>query len=215
MAYVVGANLFLHVPKTGGKAVLSALRKAGNRVRPVRSPGCHNGHARESELRDRRYRWSFRFGFVRHPVDWWLSLRNFAATPRHGNGLFDIDPAVRHPFNPIIADCLEMRHRPVDAFVREIAINRHPGFYTRMLKDYYGADFSRVDWVGRQESLFDDLRALCVSRGLRVPKEAKRVNVSAPLFWGSISPATRKDVESIEQGCLDQYYGHRGSTVSV
>ena len=209
MAYVVGSNLFLHVPKMGGKAVLSQLRAAGNTVRPVRSPGVHVGHAYERELRDRRYRWNFRFGFIRHPVAWWQSLRDFASTP--GSQLFDIDPQVRHPFREIIPDCLRLKGATADEFVHEIAVVKFPGFLSSMLSDYYGADFSRVDWIGRTETLDDDLVEFCRMQGLR-PTRPARVNVSRPARVDRLTASVVSDVESIEADMIGRFYGGRGTT---
>lgn len=100
MAYTIGRTLFLHIPKTGGKSVLSAFRAAGAVPRPCRSPGHHVGHANADELRESRYRWGFVWTIIREPVEWWSSLWRFSETP--GSKLYDIDPEIGHPFRPIL-----------------------------------------------------------------------------------------------------------------
>lgn len=211
MAYLIGTDtLFVHPPKTGGKAVLQALRLAGHRVRPVRSPGWHNGHATAEQCRDRRYTWACVFGFVRHPVAWWQSLRDFCNTP--GGRAFDIDPKLKHPYRSILDDCREFRDADADTFVRAVAIDRNPGFYGSMLRGYYGDDFSGADWIGRQETLARDLAAFCRWRGLIVPAAVPPVNVSAPTFIRRVSVATAKQVENTEGDVVRQFYATRGTT---
>jgi hypothetical protein len=213
MAYVIGRTLFLHIPKTGGKAVLSALREAGNRVRPVRSPGWHNGHAGVDALADPRYNWDFVFAFVRHPVSWWKSLHDFASTP--GTLLFDYDRDLRHPFNDIIADAEELRHAGAETFVREMATVRWRGFYSRMLRRYLGDDFGSACWIGRQETLAVDLRSLCERRGLAVPDLVPDVNVSQPASKSFLSCSTMIGVEAFEADAMNEFYGDRGTTVNA
>lgn len=211
MAYIVnGSALFLHPPKVGGKATLASLRGGGIKCRPVRSPGCHNGHAIEADLRDDRYRWDFRFGFVRHPVRWWRSLRDFAN--QTDSKLFDIDDDVRHPLREILDDCRELRDATADEFVREIGTVRHPGFCGRMFRRYYGEQFERVEWIGRQETLEADLFDLCRIRGWRWPV-MRRANVSHPWTPGKLKRETIDRLLAFEAETVDRFYSQEGGTL--
>lgn len=182
MGYLIGRETFFeHVPKTAGKAALDGMRRIGVRVRPVDAPGFHIGHARAADSNDRRYRWNSRFGFVRRPSDWWLSLWKFAETPE--SKLFEINPDIGHPFRPLMP-WLRKGLSP-DVFVEEL-VNRVPGFASRMFADYLdGADF-----VGRSDNLGPALVAALRFFGVRAIENEdaarwlgtsiKRVNVSKP-----------------------------------
>ncbi len=206
MAYIInGKTLFLHVPKTGGKAVLRHLEVWGNHIKPIRSPKYHNGHATEAVLDDPRYTWDFRFGFVRNPVSWWKSLRDFAVTP--DSKLFDIDVKLTHPFDQIIESCREMKDATADDFVREIGIVRFPGFYTKLLHRYFGEEFEKADYIGLQEFLDDDLRFVMDIRKMKTTNRPVRlVNVSEPSSVSTLRIKTKFEIAFLEGEVVEKFY---------
>ncbi len=185
MAYIIGGrSLFVHVPKTGGKWILAAVRRAGLRARPVRSPGYHVGHAGISKLADRRYRIPpFSFLIARETVDWWESLWRFSESP--GSKLYDIDPAIGHPFRPILEHC-----RPglsCDDFVRRI-VEAVPGFYGAMLREYLD---DGIEFVGRFDDLAGSLLAALRTAGVPIRKhQAIRIRSTSPV---NVSKPSRRE----------------------
>lgn len=211
MAYVIDRTLFLHVPKTGGKAVLSSFYRAGVIPRPVRSPGHHVGHASSQDVRDGRYQWDFVWGMVRHPLDWYRSLWKFAETP--DSSLFKIDPMIVHPFRSILP--LIEKRLPLSEFTSRI-IHRRPGFYSEMLDHYFGHDLELVDFVGRQEELVLSMKRAIFRGGIKVSEKRLRY-IEEPLVVNSSSfegepslslwkPRVVRQVERFEDRALMRFY---------
>lgn len=201
MAYMIEeTDMFHHVQKTGGKTVLKALQDAGNKVRVLAAaPKLHGGVAREDQL-IREYDVDGRFGFVRRPAAWWKSFRDFhtSSKPRCDGR------AVRvHDLTVLMADCVDLYDLSANDFVKEM-VERHPGFYSRMLKCYYpeGKDW----WVGHQEQLEQHLFDYCEMRGFSVPKKIGKENVSKPMKPGNLYPKTIARVEELESYCLTRFY---------
>jgi len=209
MAYVIGRRaLFLHVPKTGGKSVLASFERAGMMPRPLRSPGFHVGHATERQCYDKRYRYVFVFGFVRHPVEWWESLWKFAETP--GSSLFEIDPRVDHPFDSILP-YIE-RGLPLSEFVSRL-ITEKPGFYSGMLDRYFGPDLELVDFIGRTDLFKLSMRRVVYRAKLPVRRRRARyienpvhINKSAPGSAGVWEDSVRTEVLRSESKVIDRFW---------
>jgi hypothetical protein len=206
-ANAVSGALFEHLPKTGGKACLDAMRRVGLAVREVDAPGHHIGHARESETRDPRYSWNFKFGAIRRPDRWWLSLWKFATT--ENSKLCEIPVSLGHPFRPIMAYL--RTDRTPDEFVGEI-INRAPGFASRMFAAY----LADADFVFRADNIGPGLAAGLVASGVRVGADQldwirtgiKRVNVSKPkTSHASLSTRVRRMVERYESDGFEMFSG--------
>ena len=210
MAYLIGRTLFVHIPKTGGKAVLSAFESAGVDPRPCRAPGHHIGHAGTRETRESRYRWRFVWTIIREPVDWWESLWRFSETP--GSKLYEIDPALGHPFRPILPFC--RRGLGLSDFVGRI-VERRPGFYSDMVDRYLGADDRHVDFVGRTDELGRSMRAAIRIGRIRIDEDLGRfidepeiVNKSAPMkpslaVW---EPSLLNEVKSYEERTVRRFW---------
>lgn len=136
--------LYLHVPKTGGTWVAAALRAAGVSYQALSTrlgPGSR-GHANLEEAR--AYTDRYTVAFVRHPLDVYRSL--------WANSMRDYWPEGRQ-----LADA------PADDFAtsadRLIALG--PGFVSKLFTEFTGPPEAPISFVGRYESLADDLvRAL-------------------------------------------------------
>lgn len=211
MAYFIGRTLFLHIPKTGGKAVLSAFESAGVDPRPCQAPGHHVGHAGTGEIKESRYRWGFVWAIIREPVEWWSSLWKFSETP--GSKLYDIDPDIGHPFRPILPFC--RRGLSLSDFVGRI-VERRPGFYSDMVDRYLGEDDKNVDFVGRTDELGRSIRQAIRLGGIRIGDgfdrfvdEPEIVNRSEPTdpslaVW---EPSLLAEVKTYEDRTLRRFWG--------
>jgi hypothetical protein len=155
MAVVVpGRFIYLHVPKTGGKWMKLVLDRNFPGAKRITSTTHGNTWARygHPDLLDVANRREFRFAFVRHPVDWWRSLwRHYAR--RGWNMKLELDRTLRDDdFDTFIAHALE----------------RLPGYASRMFSRFVGEPGSEIDFIGRQENLEADLRRALELAGVDV-----------------------------------------------
>jgi len=134
---VLPRSRFLHVPKTGGNWVAAVLRELFPAAQ--RMPKIHA--TRKSAPRPDL----LTFAFVRHPLTWYQSY--FSYKQRKGwDAGNEWDQAVRS-----------------DTFAGflDAALTQTPGYYSRLLRRYVGRRGEEIDFIGRFESLSDDLiRAL-------------------------------------------------------
>jgi Sulfotransferase family len=147
--------LFLHVPKTGGSWAGDAMRAAGIELR------------REGELHDARVSRTgrFAFAFVREPLDWfgswWLHRRVFG---------YDAPGEVEHGEPSVMDRFVDL---PFPDFVARTA-EELPGILSKAYRKYFGPPESPIDFIGRFESLENDLvRALTLS-GVEFDEDAVR-----------------------------------------
>ena len=204
--------VFIHVPKCGGNWVRAALRDQ-------RLWRCRIGykHSTPERIDDvwRFHRWQFvkhlptrpdvtpgklrrayKFCFVRNPLTWYESWWKFMAGDWH-----PWEVGRWHPQRPI-DDCGD------DDFNRfvENVLRERPGYVSEMYRWYARG----VDFVGRTESLPDDLRRALVGCGLDVDVEALRrvpaENVSKPRRglprW---DPAVRERLVESERDAIEAY----------
>jgi hypothetical protein len=144
-ALVTSRIRFLHVPKTGGTWVWGALEAAGVKfeVLGLPPPDARTNHWSLEHTRD--YDDRFTIAFVRHPLDWWRSLWAYRMTsgwdPRRR-----VDAVARSDhFNTFI----------------ERVVEHLPGDFDALLARYIGPPSQPITFIGRYESLVDDLaRAL-------------------------------------------------------
>lgn len=155
-------TLFLHVPKTGGTWVTAALQAAGVPCEMLWTrlgPGSR-GHATLDEARAHAHR--FTFAFVRHPLDMYRS--RWAASVQAG-----------WPENRLLHDA---RSDDFPTFVQNV-IDRHPGFVGRRYAQFTGPPASPIAFVGRYESLADDLTRALAQAGETYDEDALRAHPPA------------------------------------
>lgn len=192
MAIYTDRLIFYHIPKTGGSWVYDALRSAGVVYRDT--GGSFYGlpaHAAPGSVPP-EIKGRFAFCFVRHPLDWYSSYWRFL---RQSGAKFLINKRIEPSIDG-----------DYDASVNRM-IDRYPdGFVTWL----YGLYTDQVDFIGRTESLEDDLiRALQLAgedfdeRKLRA---TGRVNVSTPIP-AVLTDATRRRVLSAERRVIEEFYG--------
>lgn len=152
MALVIpGRLVFIHIPKTGGTWVKTNLRPQIGGVIYTKAnhanSWAHHGHPDLKDLRDIE---GFRFAFVRHPVDWWLSY--WRHRQRRG-GRWDLDLQLDR----------DVKAESIDQYVSNILDRRH-GYASRMFSRFVGEPGNEIDFIGKQEGLASHLkRALRLS----------------------------------------------------
>lgn len=125
--------LFVHIPKTGGAWVSEALKAAGVDLTPV----SENPHPFLSELEPGE---RFTFAFVREPAAWYSSLWHYH---RH------------YPQTD-----WELVNRYIDLDLEDFILamgRRWPGYLTGLYTHFVGKPGAEINYIGRQETLADDL----------------------------------------------------------
>ena len=166
MAFVTEKTLFIHVQKTGGMSVREALyRCAGGRESGDAEGERHFGlpelRARHPGIETGR----LSFGFVRHPVDWFISRWAFAVVtgyPVH----------VQHRGSAAViwmASCFSFSF---PEFV-EKTLDRYPGIATQTMFQKLGLWSDKpVDFIGKTETLQADIRKVLELAGEPPPPVA-------------------------------------------
>jgi hypothetical protein len=132
--------VFLHVPKTGGIWVRSAVTNASIEFEEYIVDGDVHGDLSYCPFSDR-----FVFAFVREPLSLYRSYWRY----KMGAG-WDR----RNPFD------VECQMATFEGFVANV-LSLEPAWCSRMFEDYVGPRTAEIDFIGRYESLADDLvRAL-------------------------------------------------------
>lgn len=146
------------MPKTGGSWISSALVAAGVEVQQLQRPanGVVAAHADLARTED--HAGLFTFAFVRHPLDWWRS----AWGHRMRLGWND-----DHPIDS------QARSDDFNEFIAQV-IDRLPGFQARRLARYIGTPDRPISFIGRYESLVDDLVAALRLAGEEFDEHALR-----------------------------------------
>ena len=179
MRYVPELNrLFLHIPKTGGvsvEMVIDQLYPPRNRHKGVRVSRSVSLKHRWNGLPGRHvliehlttFSWcerSWKFCFVRHPVDWyvsswrWLASRAIFRVARDSSldELFSF--FTWHPKKPLIP-CL--RGNDFNAWALEVLRLWPNGYLSELCDNYCGTiDKPKVNWIGRCELLESDIKQL-------------------------------------------------------
>jgi hypothetical protein len=159
--------LFIHVPKTGGMWVTEALQEAG--VEVEEEIGATPEHPLLSEL-ERRGR--FTFAFVREPLSWYASIWKF----RNYFHLHKGPAEGQLPYDRFIElDFPEF----IDSVAKQL-----PGFLSNHYEQFVGPRDQEIDFVGRYESLEDDVISALRAAGQDFDEDALRsfppINASGP-----------------------------------
>ncbi len=198
--------LFYHIPKTGGRWVLGAMKMGGvlGVRRAPRIPGVHplglrRHHAAPEAVVDECKKNRFQFCFVRRPYEWYRSFWCYRVHTQHLDPAFPLDGLWDKDFESFLGNVLA----------------RYPGFLTQVYQCFVGSDNTRMNFVGRQENLADDLvkaLALAGEPGINEKRlrRLKPMNVSAgnPLFGGRAvaNPSTIAKIETAESWVLETFY---------
>ena len=149
MATRTRRSVFYHIPKTGGTWVKVAMKEAGLQTHATRNiTAAHpfnlkRAHATPDIVRPKDVAGKFSFCFVRRPVAWYRSYWSFRS--RKGarrDEKFPADGVWSDDFDQFVNNCLDL----------------YPsGFVSTLYQFYTGLNGERVDFIGRQEHLADDL----------------------------------------------------------
>lgn len=150
MAIRTDKSVFYHIPKTGGIWVKEAMRQSGcvgyGRCRDIKGRsqkfGLKREHATPDVVRDGYKKGLFSFCFVRHPVAWFKSFWCYRVKTGHLDVRFPSDRLWDGMFETFIVNVL-----------KEFS----DGFVTELYQYYVGETADKVDFVGKQENLADDL----------------------------------------------------------
>jgi hypothetical protein len=148
MAVQLPHSVFFHIPKTGGTWVRSALARAGIPLNEVYGElkedmiaGNQIFHARPDELRRQGF---FSFAFVRHPLGVYQSYWCYKML----KGPQDFNAFDREHFRENFSEFVE-------------GIVKRVSWVSNGFRWYVGGTADKVDFIGKQECLADDLvRAL-------------------------------------------------------
>ena len=205
MASATERFIFYHIPKTGGTWVKVALKAAGIRARAVRTTGGPHpfnlkwAHACPGTVPERAKKDRFSFCFVRRPVAWYASYWSFRS--RKGARRDE-----KFPADGLWSD-------EFDQFVNNLLDAYPSGFVTALYQYYTGADCELVDFVGRQESLADDLMRALTLAGEPFDEAALRATGRCNRSPGRLkklcvlSEATQARVADCERWVLEAFYG--------
>jgi hypothetical protein len=211
---LVDGSIFLHVPKTGGSWVTRVLESQGLIKRKI--GGKHDDLDRvlrltqsrlplPRPLRRREPETPFTFCFVRHPLAWYESWFTYMSAPKQAwrdwgarTSGFTRD---QHPV-AVLNGC------GADDFNRfvEKAIARRPG-YVGELYGWYARP--ETAFVGKQETLAEDLLAVLKQRGIAVDEAAVRgavrENVSAGAQGPQWDPDLKAEVRRLEYAAIKRF----------
>lgn len=146
MAIRTEKSLVYHVPKSGGIYVKEAMRRSG--LRYGRCKDIHSAfwlkreHSTYRSVIDEHKDGLFSFCFVRHPVDWYRSFWSYRMMSR----TLDLRSPPDWCWSP---DFNEFVNNVLDTFPR--------GWVNNLYQCYVGKNADKVDFIGRQENLTDDL----------------------------------------------------------
>jgi hypothetical protein len=189
--------LFVHIPKTGGNWVKRALERAGVHCHPANRRQGISIHCPPQFCLDS---YDFAFAFVRHPLSWYESWwkyqqgkwTRFESDSWHPQRC--IEACANDDFNAFVAACLAQQ----------------PAYVTRLYEWYCGPAGAELDFIGRTESLADDLVDLLHRLSYKFDEEALRTTPAENVSPG-VAPVWRAEVREkaleFERSAIDRFYG--------
>lgn len=204
MAIQTERSIIYHIPKTGGTWVKVALKNAGINYRTPRwsaEPHPFNlkhAHSTPDNVAPNAKEGRFSITFVRKPVSWYTSYWSFRS--RKGARRDQ-----KFPADGLWSD-------DFDEFVNNILDAYPSGFVTELYQYYTGEDGNKVDFVGRQENLRQDLLESLLIAGEHPDRYAL---IGTPPANGSpdelkklciLSNATQIRVADCERWVLETFY---------
>lgn len=196
--------LFVHVQKTGGSTIDNNLSVALGDVRRIKEAHRHAPLDRLLELEPGLAGY-WTAGFVRNPwsrmVSWWRMVDRFRDGAERGVERY-LDHLRRNRF---VAEIIE-RHPSFEAFVMD-ATEEHPRLRKPQVEYMTDPASGRsADFVGRQESLEDDLRTIFDHLGLEwVEVQSVNIDPGRPDYHDVYTPATRDRVAELFAADLAAY----------
>jgi hypothetical protein len=187
---------FLHVPKTGGTWAIRAMEAAGVSVSDV------GAHADLDTIRP--YGDLFRFAFVREPLSWYRSFWSHRHTFHDWDEDGYLDQVGRAPFEDFLND----------------AMARYPGYLVGLFELFTGPVGAEIEFVGRYESLVDDLVEALRRAGQSFDEDALRNypawNVSSHNLEMRCSAELANRLKEAEYPVYERFYPeHLRGTKSV
>jgi hypothetical protein len=194
--------LFVHVQKTGGSTIDNGLTAALGDVRRIAAAQRHAPLGRLLELEpDLAPYWIV--GFVRNPwsrlLSWWRMIDRFRVGAATGN-----ERHVQHlQRNDFIRGVLETCD-DFEGFVLH-AVDRFPRLHTPQV-DYLFTPTRRADFVGRQETLEQDLRAVHARLDLPwVELQSVNIDPTRPDYRDVYTDAMRRKVAEVYARDIDGF----------
>jgi hypothetical protein len=204
MALCTERAIIYHIPKTGGTWIKVALQAAGVRYyTPSWSKEPHpfnlkHAHSTPDNVTPQAKDGRLGITFVRQPVGWYTSYWAFRS--RKGARRDE-----KFPADGLWSD-------DFDRFVSNLLDAYPQGFVTTLYQYYTGVDGQKVDFIGRQETLVDDLVRALVQAGDAFDEAAlrgtRRTN-RAPANWKRrcvLSAETAARVRHCEHWIWEQFY---------
>lgn len=186
MVLIFRNAIFLHVPKTGGTWVKTAVRNAGVACEEFLVDGDVHGDRAYCPFPSR-----FIFAFVREPLSLYQSYWRF----KTGVGWDE-----RNPFD---AACSAPRFSD---FVDNV-LRLEPAWCSRMFEDYVGTPANEIGFIGRFESLADDLVTALERIGEPFDERAIRETpvVNASMGAAVFGPGQEAKVRLSEARCISRF----------
>lgn len=196
-----GKSVVYHIPKCGGVWVKEAMRRSGVKYDRCRgsgrkfSFGLVREHAPPDGVAEEDREGRFAFCFVRHPVGWLKSFWCYRVKTGRLDAKFPPDACWDDCFEPFVLNLLDA----------------YPGGFVTHLYQHYVGD---VDFVGRQESLADDLVMALTLAGEEFDEVALRALGRRNVSGGKermkkllmLSDGTRERTLGVERWVVERYY---------
>lgn len=192
--------IFYHIPKTGGTWVKTAMSNAGiehkkvsiRKYRHPLAPMVFYTHATPECIRDGHKRGRLAFCFVRHPVDWYISFWCDQQRVKGHKSKWWLD---------------DLRHLSCGDWTNAI-LDKYPSGFVSELYGYY---VDQVDFIGKAESLTDDLIHVLEMAG--EPCDADKLASTPPANTAgaerqraAVSETTIQRILTCERQVTDRFY---------